>query len=348
MLIFSEGIMVLGERILDPRTGTSRRLFVAALIVVLAGWAHAGAARSDTDETFTLVVLPDTQIYAWKFPDLFHAQTQWIAGNVEKRNIKYVLHVGDVVEHNNDREWKIARKAMAELHGKVPYAIALGNHDMGPGGSAKSRETRFGEHFPLKAFLQWESFGGVYDREPDRADNSYHLFQAGGRQWLILALEFGPRDDVVRWANQVLSRHPDNPAILVTHAYLDNDGRRYDRALSDQHYPPHKYPIAGDGAGLNSGEDLWGKLVSKHRNAVLVVSGHVCVAARLASRGEAGNLVHQMVVDYQNQEKGGNGWLRVLSFSSGGRSVHVRDYSPVLDEWADHPDRHFPLHLDLP
>jgi len=28
--------------------------------------------------------------------------------------------------------------------------------------------------------------------------------------------------------------------------------------------------------------------------------------------------------------------------------MHVRDYSPVLDKWSDHPDRRFDLHLDLP
>jgi 3',5'-cyclic AMP phosphodiesterase CpdA len=306
-----------------------------------SGWAAEA-------EAFSIVVLPDTQNYAWKHPQLFYDQTRWIAGNADERNIKYVLHVGDVVEHNNKTEWRIAQKAMAFLDGKIPYAIALGNHDMGPKGSAKSRDSLFGRHFLVEDFRRWESFGGVYDKEPDRADNSYHRFRAAGRQWLVLALEFGPRDDVLRWANKVVSEHPESPVILITHAYLDRDGRRYDRALSGQHYPPHDYPLARDEAGLNSGEDIWRKLVSKHRNMVLVISGHVCVSARLTSRGVNGNLVHQILVDYQNQKRGGNGWLRVLDFSARGRAVRVRDYSPVLDEWSDLPDRHFDLQLDLP
>ena len=200
----------------------------------------------------------------------------------------------------------------------------------------------------MTEFKKWESFGGVYDREPDKGENIYHVFRAGGRQWLALVLEFGPRDDVLRWAGEVVPQHPECPVILITHAYLHNDGRRYDRAIPDQHYPPQDYPIAGDRAGLNTGEDIWRKLVSKNRNMVMVISGHVCIAARLTSKGDAGNRVHQMVVDYQNQERGGNGWLRLLQFSRGGQTVHVRDYSPVLDEWSDHPDRHFDLHLDLP
>lgn len=321
---------------------------LAATLLALDGSFLASFGSEGQEEAFAVVVLPDTQIYAWKYPEIFEAQTRWIADNLKRYNIKYVLHVGDLVQHNNEEEWKIARRAFEVLDGKVPYAIALGNHDMGPDGSARNRDTLFGVFFPLTAFQAWESFGGVYDREPDRCDNTYHLFRAGGRNWLVLALEFGPRDDVLRWANEVLGRHPTHPAILVTHAYLDSDGRRYDRAIPDQHYPPHDYPVAGDREGLNSGEDIWRKLVAKNPNMVLVISGHTCISARLASKGDAGNTVHQILVDYQAQERGGDGYLRLLAFSPGGRTVRVGDYSPVLDRWVEDPDRRFELVLDLP
>jgi 3',5'-cyclic AMP phosphodiesterase CpdA len=328
--------------------GAFGRGCTAWFLLLLIGWFCTADALAGTEEGFSVVVLPDTQIYAWKHPELFHAQTRWIAENRVNRNIRYVLHLGDVVEHNNEEEWKIAREAFSLLDGEVPYAIALGNHDMGPNGSARSRDTLFGRYFPVEDFKKWKSFGGVYDTEPEKGDNSFHIFRAGGRDWLVLSLEFGPRNDVLRWANEVIGQHPKHPVILITHAYLDNDGRRYDRAISKQQYPPQDYPIAGDEAGLNTGEDIWRKLVAKNRNTVMVVSGHVCVAARLTSKGDAGNRVHQMVVDYQDQERGGNGWLRLLQFSEGGRRVNVRDYSPVLDDWSDHPDRRFDFDLDLP
>ena len=349
----TDGFQQAGSRgeltVLSPtRFGSLWGSLSAAFFLLLIGWLHATGACGATDEDFSIVVLPDTQIYAWKHPELFHAQTRWIAERRAKYNIEYVLHVGDVVEHNNEKEWKIAREALALLDGKVPYAIALGNHDIGPGGSSKTRDTLFGEYFLLREIKKWESFGGVYDKEPDKGENIYHVFRAGGRQWLALVLEFGPRDDVLRWAREVVAGHPECPVILITHAYLHNDGKRYDRAIPGQNAPPQDFPMAGDRAGLNTGEDIWRKLVSKNRNTVMVISGHVCVAARLTSKGEAGNRVHQMVVDYQDQERGGNGWLRLLRFSRGGRTVQVRDYSPVLDEWSGHPDRHFDLHLDLP
>lgn len=294
---------------------------------------------------FTLAVLPDTQIYAWKFPDTYPAQTRWIAANAARHHIAYVLHVGDITQHNTNDQWQVAARAHALLEGVVPCAITTGNHDVGPDGKSTSRESAFGEYFPLAAFKKWPTFGEAYDREPARADNSFHLFEAGGRKWLILALEFGPRDDVLRWASEVVKRHPDRSVILVTHAYLRPDNSRFDRHVplpAQKNKPPRNkgldsYALAKAPGGFNDGEDLWQKLVSQHANFALVVSGHVCITGRLDSQGRHGNTVHQMVVDYQNQKDGGEGYLRLLQFHPDGRTVTVRDYSPVLDRVSDKP-----------
>src|SRR5205085_2879552 len=46
--------------------------------------------------SWTLVVLPDTQIYSESYPELFKDQTRWIVANKDRYNIKYVLHLGDI------------------------------------------------------------------------------------------------------------------------------------------------------------------------------------------------------------------------------------------------------------
>ena len=294
---------------------------------------------------FCIVVLPDTQMYALKYPELFHAQTRWIAENVGKYNISYVIHLGDVTQDNNNKQWRIARKAFAHLDGQVPYAIVPGNHDVGPKGRFKSRSSRMSRHFPVADFSRWKTFGGAYDKEPAKADNTYHLFTAGGRQWLVLALEVCPRDDVVRWANEVLAKHPRRWAIVVTHAYLDSRARRYgsnrppaQRGMSQRN---KKFP-----GGYHDGEALWVNLLARHANVKLVLCGHCAVFSRLTSQGQAGNAVHQLLVDYQNQYRGGDGWLRLMQFSDGGRTVRVQDYSPVLNQCNDHPQAAFSLKLE--
>jgi hypothetical protein len=105
--------------------------------------------------------------------------------------------------------------------------------------------------------------------------------------------------------------------------------------------------VAGSVAGLNDGEDLWQKLVRRHPAMALVICGHVGISACLTSQGDAGNLVQQMVVDYQDQERGGQGWLRLLRFSEDSTTVEVQDYSPVLDRWSSDPATHFSVKLSF-
>lgn len=81
-------------------------------------------------KNFTIVVLPDTQFYSKKYPELFYNQTEWIVENKENLNIKIVLHLGDIVDNCEEtKEWEIADKAMGILEGEVPYTVLQGNHD---------------------------------------------------------------------------------------------------------------------------------------------------------------------------------------------------------------------------
>ena len=88
------------------------------------------------DGSWTLVLLPDTQHYAEKYPHIYDAQTQWIADHAKSHNIKYVLHEGDITNNNIIEQWDNALRSMNRLNGTVPYAIAPGNHDYGPKGNA--------------------------------------------------------------------------------------------------------------------------------------------------------------------------------------------------------------------
>ena len=56
---------------------------LASVFFVLAGVALGNAGKSGTEDAFSIVVLPDTQMYAWLHPEILHAQTTWIARNIE-------------------------------------------------------------------------------------------------------------------------------------------------------------------------------------------------------------------------------------------------------------------------
>jgi hypothetical protein len=291
--------------------------------------------------SWTLVVLPDTQTYCSQFPGLYDLQTQWIVDNKNKYNIVYVLQVGDITDYDTPLEWQRADRALNRLEGIVPYVLVTGNHDYGTKSNmAKDRTTLINDYFPPSRFKNWPTFGGTMT--PDRIENNYHLFEAGGRKWLILGLEWGPRDGTLQWANQILQKFPDRTAFIVTHAYLYSDSTRYDwqKKASSQTWNPHSYETAG---GVNDGQEIWDKLVKKHDNVFMVISGHVLNDGLgfLTSEGDHGNRVYQMLVNFQMRPLGGESLLRLLEFFPDGKTIQVKTYSPLYEKYETIPESQF-------
>lgn len=309
----------------------------------------APAPAPFVEGSFTIAVLPDTQIYAERYPQHFTAQTRWIKENKHALDIRYVLHLGDITNKNTPKQWANAKAAIDVLHDAgIPYALAPGNHDYGPGGSSSTRDTLLNDTFPVARYSDWPTFGGTH--EEDKLDSSYHVFTAGSghslRRFLVLALEWGPRTDCVAWANEVVARHLDHEVILVTHAYMFSDETRYDWSTrgKSQTWNPHSYGMAKLEGGTHDGQELWENLVSKHAGFIMTLNGHVLNdgQARLESIGDQGNSVHQMLCNYQTWHEGGDGYLRLYEFHPDG-TVQAKSYSPVLNRWLTEPNQQFLL-----
>jgi hypothetical protein len=322
---------------------------LSALLCALVTPPAAGDAVPIAPGSWTLAILPDTQIYAQSYPQHYNAQTQWIRDHVASHNIKYVLHEGDITNNNNVPQWNNALAAMNILNGHVPYAMAPGNHDYGNNGSSDNRISLFNQpnYFgPGTFYANQPSIGGFF--ESGKTDNTYHTFSAGGEDWLVLALEWGPRNEVVAWANQIVENHPDHKAMLVTHAYMYYDETIYDWATkgSSQSWNPHSYPFVANGTAgsTNDGQELWDKLVKKHENFEFVFNGHVLSdgTGYRSTLGDEGNVVHQMLANYQMKTQGGFGDMRLLEFKPDG-TVEVRTYSPILDRHDTNYDQQFTL-----
>lgn len=296
--------------------------------------------------SWTLAVLPDTQNYSTYYPGMFNLQTQWIVDNKEAYNIMYVLQLGDITNKNSKMEWERASRAMARLDGVVPYALVPGNHDYGEGGKARDRTTLINNYFPAERFEKWPTFGGIMEK--GRIENNYHLFKASSRDWLILGLEWGPRDKTLQWANQILAKYHNHNAIIITHAYLYHDSTRYDwqQKTHTQDATPHSYGTAG---GVNDGEEMWQKLVKKHANVFMTVNGHVLGDGLgfLVSKGDYGNPVYQMLVNFQMRKMGGQSWLRLIEFLPDGKTVQIKTYCPLLEPYETGPQSQFVIQIQL-
>jgi hypothetical protein len=301
-------------------------------LVAITFAVHAVTFAEDTDTvdgSFSVVLLPDTQNYSEKYADTYAAQTLWVRQQAKADNIKFVIHLGDIVQTSTkEPEWENADRAMRLLDGVVPYSIAPGNHDM----VVKTRDTTlYNQYYSPERFADQSWYGGHMG---DTNDNNFCFFETSGMKFMIINLEFAPRDETLEWAASVTKRYPDHRVIVATHCYMRPDKRDTGCATS--------YKIAG-----NSGEQIWQKLVRRQPNIFLVVSGHVLGVGLQTSINDAGGKVLEMLTDYQGLPNGGDGWLRSLQFVPAENKIHVKTYSPVLNKHNSDAKETFSLDYEM-
>jgi parallel beta-helix repeat protein len=280
--------------------------------------ASCVSGASSLPDNFTIIVLPDTQGYSQDHPWIFNNQTQWIADNVESLNIVFVTHLGDLVNiPYNTIQWENANQSMSQLDGKVPWGVVLGNHDY----NYDNNRVLFNTYFGPERFKGESWYGEAYN-ETDNS-NSYQLFSASGNDYLILNIQYDPGDDVLHWANQIIDSYPDRKVIVSTHDYLMG--------------------FLGLGQRSEIGERIWHGLIKQHAEQVfLVLCGHAG-AEDLIADSINGNIVYQMLADYQNSTYIESGWLRILTFAPSQEKIFVKTYSPILDEYKHDPQSEFTI-----
>lgn len=314
---------------------------------------------TSTDETapfvpgsVTLSILPDTQYYAYCRSNHARKQIEWVERERKARNIQAVLQLGDLTESNTPEEWSFIRDAFRALSPSVPLLLTTGNHDYGEGGTANRRHTLFSHYFHEETARPAGAL--VRTKEPGDIENAFYSLELPHLRLGVLLLEWSPRLSTVEWAHQVLTDHPDHRVVFITHAYLYYDGTRYDYATHGdaQKWNPLAYGTAqGPDAGTpHDGEMLWNALIRKHPQIFLTLNGHVLGdgAGVLTSQGDAGNTVHQMLVNYQMLDEGGLGYLRLLELLPDGRTLRFKTYSPSLDLFATAADQDFSLTVEPP
>ncbi len=285
---------------------------------------------AQTSGEFTIAALPDTQFYAKSYPQIFNAETKWIADHASQMNIKLVVGLGDIVDSgSNVGQWQNADAAYRLLDGKVPYVAAIGNHDydLNKVSGRTSSATNFNAYFGPNRYRGQASYKGSYPSGSN--ENFYSVFTLGGQQYLVLVLECFPRNSVLGWAAAVLRNNPDKQVIVVTHAYTYADSTRMDKCDSNS---AASFGVAQD----NDGEQVWEKFVSKYPNITMVLSGHVVQGDGTGHRtdmGVGGNIVNEMLSDYQSWPNGGDGYIRLITVKPAANQVVVRTYSPYLNKW---------------
>lgn len=315
------------------------------LLYIILSAALLLASCSSSKDIATFVILPDTQTYLEQCPEVFDSQTDWILAN--KGSIDAVIQVGDLTQDNSPAEWHYMSKAFDSLEkAGVRNMVVWGNHDIGsrPGQFSDVHNTvNANRYFRHDQWSKRPYWGGSADGKT--LDNYYTTFKAGGIEWLVLNMEFGPSDQAVAWADSVVAKNPDKKVILNTHAYLYSDSTLHD---GDDWWLPQAYGIGKEeGRTVNDGAALWNKLVSKHPNVIAVFCGHILHSGvgTLVSTGENGNQVYQMLANFQRGVKdskmGGEGYLRIVKFNRKTKEIDVKTFSTWNKSYHPSPEHNF-------
>ncbi len=257
--------------------------------------------NEDTSDFFTMVAIPDPQDYvvgstdrqngtwdsydAWRFYNPNLIINNWIVDNVEKQNIGAVITLGDLTQNATELEFRVFEEHMSVLDGIVPYTLVLGNHDYesmyGFGSSTRGHDP-FELIFPYEEWSKREYYGGSF--EEGDMDNTYYLFDFDGEKYLIMCLEFMPRDEVLEWFDYICKKYSDHKVIMTTHNYIGSSGQLSSELTT--------YGLAElKGASANNGMEIYEKLMKNNPNIIQGINGHVGVSRYLELENVYGDLI---------------------------------------------------------
>jgi hypothetical protein len=240
---------------------------------------------------------------------LFEQSLQWIATNsAAGQRIKCVLHTGDVTQRNFISEWNVFKKALDGFQSDVPFISAIGDHDYTwDGALINSRDSTYFSNYVVYPSVMSRI---VASYESGRMENIIVRNEINGARYDIIVLEFGPRVEVVKWANEWISSHPDIKYILLNHEYLEKGGGRRTNGLKC--YSRFKNNTA---TTYTTPNDLWKQLIKCNDNVVCVICGHVGgLYAITFDTNDFGHEVAQIEHNIQGSNFRYDNWLMVWEF----------------------------------
>lgn len=307
--------------------------------------------------SWTMVVIPDTQKYVEDGAALakLQAQFDWIVASKAGRRIKFVGHVGDLVEDNSetgvDGEWERIQTEMFKLNDiGILYMMATGNHDFTSGAN-----TNINTFFDIT-----DNSDNVTQALTNRVTNQMELGQymkwtaPNGRLILFMTLGYYNTQEERLWAQTVANSNPTYQVVLVTHANIREANLSLDtdpismRADTDD---TQVTPTSPMGAGVELYNDFTGQV----SNIDIVVNGHylndsgtagevtdaeigVATTARVSSTntiagtvgtpGVFGNLFMEECFNTQQAANDGDAWFKVYEWMEDGITIKSKTFSP--------------------
>jgi hypothetical protein len=286
------------------------------------------------EDPYEFAVFPDIQNMIRFKPQYSRSMFTWLADSADYYNIQALLQVGDITDWNTQAEWDtLAAQFGVFLSAQpdIPYLFVPGNHDYGNGFNPSGRDaTRYNTYFDATHFSGKTWYMGNYG---GTNENYWIKFDVGSRKYAVIGLEFLPRNGVIDWAANITDSlwqsDPYREVMVVTHAHIAQQG---ELATDTSVYSSDYYGMTAD----NSGQELWDKYIKLHPNIRWVFSGHFLIPDtwakrglqdRITASGVNGNLIHQIFVNYQDDNNWGDGYFMRMKFYPDSSDVDIRFWS---------------------
>lgn len=325
--------------------------------------AHADSAQLAS--RFTMGVFPDTQYAsAGSIPASHHfmnrygsepykVQTQWLADNKKAFDLKFVVHLGDVVNNSvNEGQWKAADAAMSILEkGGVPYSVLPGNHDMGPipvvGGSVNKLAEEVGRYADYGASkVNYPGTIGVETKPSVFSGSKATKELPFYSKWF--SAERAQKNPTFRERFNELNNESEyhifsaegHSFLVLALAYQASDRvLRWAQKVLDAHptlpaiLTTHEILVkGGDKRDIQFtkgyGEHLWNDFIKENDQIFLTLCGHNAGSGTLVTKNNKGHSVVNVLQDYQESYEGGNGLLGLLQFDFTHNTMEMLAASP--------------------
>ncbi|CAM4514044.1 hypothetical protein FHS16_006025 [Paenibacillus endophyticus] len=284
--------------------------------------SYTGEPQLTGDNNYHFVFVPDPQMQSYLNPEMLDAQTEWIAKQQHHLQIEMTAFVGDFV-HNNDStvEWNRASSAVLKLdESHSAYMATAGNHDYD---DTHAYLRFFGpERFASKAYYKGFS--------PSRY-SSYAIKNAGSYCYLWLLVDMKNLHEDAAWCKEILNKYANYPTILVSHdlIYMLPDGETN---------VPHQ---------SENGAFIWEQLIFPYEQVFMTVNGHFNGNVHQVRSNKNRQEVIQMLVNYQDRYRGGNGWLRLVEMDEQNNAIKCRSFSPWVAKLSEDTVLQYPDYLFL-
>ena len=350
----------------EPTDLVNNRLVGAVEVVEIPPAVATNPPPDTVPGEFTYVVFGDTQDYNKddKSNPSFVSRVDWILRQKDQRTIKFVSHLGDVVNKPGvEAEWLIATTQLGLLReANIPCAFAPGNHDLTWGDTTPITDHLDSEDLGYQGVVSgYDSFDGfkgrqysklsdINDRYSDReaqhaleilevagcGANSYQLLTHERENFIFIHLQCSIPTNVLKWVDEVLDRYCDRLAIIVEHEGLgDVNAMLPFNSEADRLNMGRMRANRFTSNGSTSPQYQWERCFSRHPNVLMILSGgsNELLSGIRTSRGMYGNDVVEINQTYP--EVYNSDWLRTYVVNTEKKTFTVHTYSPQQKRLCD-------------